>query len=235
MMSAISAVLVVALVATAAAQPHCEPKMPFRAAAREMLEECIGKEQMERNQMKMAPMLEGCMKKQPHEFMGGKPDSAAMPSTGDSKVDAVMATLHYRMSNFTCMIYSMELVNDKGDVNIGKWKDHIDSTFTDRKMKEDLHEDIVDCEKFSKALPSGLITRGKPPMLDKMMPDSVFRCGALFHCFRGRIARYCHMKKDPTAYVPLLMMKMLRIPELSINSVVEDMMTPVMGDHPILT
>ena len=43
-----------------------------------MLEECIGKEQMERNQMKMAPMLEGCMKKQPHEFMGGKPDSAAM-------------------------------------------------------------------------------------------------------------------------------------------------------------
>lgn len=39
-------------------------------------------------------------------------------------------------------------MTDKG-INIPKMKEMIDESFSDKKMREDLHEHVVDCEKFA--------------------------------------------------------------------------------------
>lgn len=43
-----------------------------------MLEECVGKEQFEKCAMKMASVLEGCMKKQPEEYLMNKIDMSEL-------------------------------------------------------------------------------------------------------------------------------------------------------------
>lgn len=237
--SEVSVLLLLLLVAMATAMPQCEPAMPFqptahqRMAARKMLEECVGKEQFEKCAMKMASVLEGCMKKQPEEYLMNKIDMSELPVTGDAKMDAMWAKMPYRVGNFSCFLSTMEVMTDKG-INIPKMKEMIDESFSDKKMREDLHEHVVDCEKFAQAMPSGLISRGKPPMFEKIVPEHVVRMGAYFHCFRGGIAHLYHHKKHPTLFTPFMFLKISRIPNLdNLRSVFEDVFLPMSEDHPV--
>lgn len=231
---------VVAMVAMATAMPQCDPMMPFlatpamRLASRKMLEECIGKEHFDKLAMKMGSMLEDCMKKSPQDYLMGKIDISQIPVTGDSAMDAMWAKMPYRMGNFSCLLQKKEYVNEKG-LDVQKMKEHIEAMFSDKKMKDELIEDVVDCHKFAEAMPSGLISRSRPPLAEKWLPEHVVRVGAFFHCFRRRVARCCHYKKEPMAFTPYMFLKMSRLPDLmSPNSVIEDFFQ-LQDDHPLMS